>query len=102
MGKFDDVAILKVLAAGKDAAKQDCGVDRRDLGVPDSLACIDVREVKEKSAMRRQLPPQKYQSSDNPQTRVLMRDKTALFRNADCAQAKAGRRDARDHAGVVD
>ena len=102
MCQFDDVAILKVLAAGEDAAEQYCGVDRRDFGVPDSFAGIDVGEVIEESAMRRQLPPKKYERRDDAQARVLVGDVAALFCDADCGQAKTGGGDACDHAGVVD
>ena len=102
MCEFDDVAILKVLAAGKDAAEQDRGIDGRDFGVPDSFAGIDVGEVIEESAMRRQLPPKKYECRNDAQARVLVGDEAALFCNADCGQAKTGGRDACDYAGVLD
>ncbi len=54
MCQLDNVAILKVLAAGKDAAKQNGGIDGRDFRVPDSFPGIDVGKVVEESAMRRQ------------------------------------------------
>src|SRR5579859_6900513 len=101
MCKFDDVAVLKVLPAGKNAAQQDRGVHRRDLGVPYSFARIDIGEVKEESPMRRQLLPKKYQCRDHPQSRILVGNEAALFRNADCTQAEASGRDTCDHAGVV-
>jgi len=83
-------AVLKVLAAGEDAAEQNCGIDRRDLGVPDSFAGIDVGEVKEESAMRRQLPPKKDEGRDDAQARILVGEEAALLRDADCGQAEAG------------
>ena len=81
--------------------KQDSGIDRRDFRVPDSFAGIDVGEVIEKSAMRRQLSPKKYERRDDAQPRVLVGDKAAFFCDADGRQAEAGRRDAGDDAGVV-
>ena len=73
MCQLDDVAIRKVLAAGQDAAEQDGGVDRGDFGIPDPFAGVDVGEVIEESAMRRQLPPKKYEGVDSADGRPRRR-----------------------------
>ena len=70
MRQLDDVAILKMPAAGEDAAKQDCGIDGRDFRVPDSFPRIDVGKVIEEAAMRRQRSPQKGEGRDHPQAVV--------------------------------
>jgi len=102
VGEVDDVLILKVLAAGEDAAEQDGGVDGGDFGVPDAFAGVDVGEVKEEAAMGGELSPEEDESVDDAETGVLVRDVTALFRDADGREAEAGGGDAGDYAGVVD
>ena len=84
----------KVLAAGKNAAKQDCGIDRRDFRVPHSFPGIDVGKVIEESAMRRQCSPKKRERRQHAQASVLVGDEAALLRDADRSQAKAGGGDA--------
>src|SRR5258707_179121 len=100
MRQLDNVAILKVPAAGKDPAKQNGGVHRRDFRVPDSFPGIDVGKVVEESAMRRQRVPKKSEGRNHAQASVLVRDEGALFCNADRRQAKAGGCNACHHAGV--
>src|SRR5580704_1797066 len=102
MGQLDNVVIVKVLAAGEDAAKQDRRIDGRDLRVPQSLAGIDVGKVIEEAAMRGQSSPKKGEGRQHAQASVLARDKAALFCNADGGQAKTGGSDAAHHPGVVD
>src|ERR1700678_4251499 len=97
MGQLDDLAIIKVPSAGKDTAKQDCGIDGRDFGVPYPFARIDVGKVIEESAMRRQRLPKKCERRTHAQARVLVGDEAALFCNADCGQAKTGGRNASDY-----
>src|SRR5271170_2208378 len=101
MSKLDDVAILKVLTAGENAAEQDCSIDGRDFGVPHSFAGIDIGKVKEESAMRWQLLPKKIQCRKNADTCVLMGDEAALFCNADCSQSKTGGCNAGHDTGVL-
>src|ERR1700722_2552355 len=100
MSKLDDVAILKVLTAGKNAAEQDCSIDGRDFRVPYSFAGVDIGKVKEESAMCRQLLPKKIESRNNAQAGVLTGDQAALFCNADCSQSKTSGRDACHDTGV--
>src|SRR5258708_18532398 len=100
MSKSDDVAISKVLAAGKNAAEQDCGIDGRDFRVPYSFAGIDIGKVKEEAAMRWQLLPKTIECRNHAQACILMRDETALFCNADCSQSKTGGRNACHDTGV--
>src|ERR1700744_5458029 len=89
MGKLDDVAIMKVLAAGKNPAEQDGCINRRDFRVPYSFARIDIGKVKKESAMRRQLLPKKIERRNHAQACVTMGDEAAVFCNADCRQPKA-------------
>ena len=89
MRQLDDVAILKILPAGKDAAKQDRGIDRRDFRVPDSLPRVDVGKVIVEPAMRGQRSLKKGERRNHAQTRVLMRNEAARLGDADRRQAKA-------------
>jgi hypothetical protein len=102
VGEIADVAIVEVLPAGKDAAEQDGGVDGGDLGVPDAFAGADVGEVIEEAAMRGQFLPEEDEGCEHALASFLMRDETALFRDADGGETEAGGGDAGDHAGVDD
>src|ERR1700722_2616013 len=92
---------MKVLAAGKNAAEQDCSIDGRDFRVPYSFARIDIGKVKEESAMRGQLLPKKIECRKNAQTCVLMGDEAALFCDADCSQSKTSGGNAGHDTGVL-
>ena len=85
-----DRLVVKMLAAGENAAEQYRGIDRRNLRVPHPFAGVDVGKVKEESAMCGQLVPQKRQALDYPQARLGMADEAALLSDANGRQAETG------------
>jgi len=92
--------VVKMLAAGEDAAKKDGGINGRYLRIPHSFAGVDIGEVIEESAMRGQLVPQKGQALENAFARLRMTDKSAHFSDTDGCKAEAGGRDTGGCAGV--
>ena len=102
MREFIDVFVLKVLSAGQDSAEQNRRVNGRDLGVPHSLASVEVGKVKKESAVRRQLVPQVRQGLHNAQSRFSMADKAALITDADGRKSKTRRCNTGSETGVFD
>jgi len=90
MCQLIDILILKILPAHQHTAKQDGRIHRGDFRIPNSLAGIHVREVVKKTAMRRQLVPQKGKRLNHSQPGYGITYESAFFANADGGQAKAG------------
>src|SRR5579863_1881019 len=94
-----------MLAAGKDATEQDCGVDGGHLRVPHPFARLRVREMVEKAPVVRQFPPQEAQSRKDALQRFSSCDKAAMFADTERSEAKPSGGNARRHglaAGGVD
>src|SRR3981189_3159811 len=92
---------LEMLPATENPAEQNRGVDGRNLGIPDALACIDVGKVVEESTVSRHLLPEEAQSGENSIARVVKRKKSAFFSDAQSGQPKSGSRDTADIGIVV-
>jgi len=76
-------------SAGENTTQQDGRVDRRDFGIPNSLAGVDVSEVVEKSPMGRHLFPEEAQSRQNPIPRIGRCNEFPLFPDTKSGQPKS-------------
>src|ERR1700722_5291102 len=94
--------MLEVLPAGKNSAEQDGGVDRGNLGIPDSFAGVKVGKVVEESPMGGQLFPKKTQASHDTLACVGERNIAPLVSNAESRQPKASRGNTSHYSGVID
>src|SRR5450631_164517 len=90
-----------MLAAGENSAHQDRGVDRGNLGIPQSFAGIDVRPVIKETSMVGQRSPQEAQGSERPVAGVIIGNESALLPDAQSGQPEAGCRDAADNLAVI-
>ena len=93
--------MLEVLPAGKNPTKQDGCVDRRNLGVPNSFACVYIGKVIEESTMSGQLLPQEAQAGYGPLARVGQRNIAAFLSNTEGSQPEARSRNTRHDSGVI-
>ena len=100
MRKLFDLAVLEMLPAGEDAAKQNRSVDRRYFGVPNSLAGVDIREMIEKAAMVRQLIVQEPESCKDARFGFGARNIPAHISYTERGQTKTSGRNAGDN-GVI-
>src|SRR3981189_1345402 len=92
---------LEMLPATENPAEQNRGVDGRNLGIPDALACIDVGKVIEESTVSRHLLPEEPQTSENSIARIVTRKKSAFFSDAQSGHLSSGCGDTADIGIVV-
>src|SRR6516164_9769543 len=83
VGQAANAIVGKVFAAGENSAKQKRGIDRRDFGVPQPVAAMDVYEVIEEALLTQRRPMEKLEC---PKHALL--DLGALLILEFCAQAK--------------
>src|SRR5581483_5097736 len=91
---------LKILAAGEDAAEENGGIDRRNLGFPHAFTGADIREMEEESPVGWQFAPQRAQSREHTGAGVSQADVSAFVPDAEGGQTEAGRGNA-GYRGVI-
>ena len=79
-----------MLAAGKDSAQQNGSVDGGNFGIPNSFSSINVGKVVKKSAVVRQLLPQKPEGDKHAFQGIAARNQAALLSDAKSGQTKTG------------
>src|SRR5258708_34612145 len=93
--------MAEVLAACQNSTQQDCRVYRRDFGIPDSFARVYVGKVIEKTAMLRDLFPQKTKRRENSFQSIFSSNETAVVSDAQGGDAEAGGGDTRNYSLIV-
>src|SRR6267142_6915926 len=93
--------MAEVLAACQNSTQQDCRVYRRDFGIPDSFPCVYVGEMIEKTAMLRDLFPQKTERRENSFQSIFSSNETAVVSDAQGGEAEAGGGDTRNYSLIV-
>src|SRR5258708_30836322 len=93
--------MAEVLAACQNSTQQDCRVYRRDFGIPDSFPCVYVGKVIEKTAMLRDLFPQKTERRENSFQSIFSCDEATLSPNAQGGEAEACSGDTRNYSLII-
>ena len=92
--------MTEIFAAGENSAQQDRGVDGGDFRIPDSLAGVDVRPMKEKPAMGGHLLPKKLQAGKHADQDRARRAVAALVSDTERREAEAGGGNARNNSFI--
>ena len=61
MGEQGYIGVAKVSAAGENAAQKNGSIDRRNFGIPDAVAAVDIGPVVKKTAMMNELVGKKFE-----------------------------------------
>src|SRR5215467_8556353 len=83
VGQAANALVGKVFAAGENSAKQKRGIDRRNLGLPEPIAAMNVDEVIEEAPLAQGRPIEKLQCPEH-----ALLDLGALLILEFCAQAQ--------------
>src|SRR5580693_256751 len=82
--------MAKVLAARKDSAEQNGGIDGGNLGIPNSFSTVNVGKVVKEPAVVRQLLPQEPEGDKHAFQGITGGDQAALFSDAKSRQTETG------------
>src|SRR5580700_11317992 len=86
--------MAKVLAARKDSAEQNGGIDGGNLGIPNSFSTVNVGKVVEEPSVVRQLLPQEPERDKHAFEGIAARNQSALLSDAESRQTETGGGDA--------
>src|SRR5579859_5894345 len=100
IGKRVDFGIAEVGAAGENAADENGGVDRGNLGLKDALAVLQIEEMAEKAVSLRYARFDKTQSIEHALANTLLVLPAAVVGNTQGRQAETGGGDAGDVARI--
>src|ERR1700732_149793 len=93
--------LLEVAPARENTTEEDGRVRGRNLGIPNSLAGVQVGKMVKEASVSRHLFPEEAQSCQNPIPRLRSRNESTFFSDAKSGQSKPRRCNACDHGCIT-